>query len=60
MEIPFGKYKWTEVSDLPDGYLQWLGTLDNLHLWEGLERAVHKELEDRGLEPVTGNWDGEE
>jgi hypothetical protein len=40
-KMPFGKYKGTRVSDLPDSYLEWLLALDDLR--EPLKSAVESE-----------------
>lgn len=45
--MPFGKYKGMKIRDLPDGYLQWLGTLPNLDAC--LRAAIGHERERRRL-----------
>jgi hypothetical protein len=41
MRMPFGKYKGTNVAELPDDYLEWLHGLDDLR--GRLRRAVDAE-----------------
>ncbi len=41
MRMPFGKHRGYELSELPDGYLKWLSTLE---LHEPLKRAVDDEI----------------
>jgi hypothetical protein len=44
MRVRFGKHAGCEVSELPDGYLRWLSTLD---LRDPLRRAVDDEIQTR-------------
>lgn len=48
-EMPFGKYQGTPISDLPDGYLEWLYGLDNLKT--RLQEAVNFEYSRRFILP---------
>jgi hypothetical protein len=47
--MPFGKFKGSELAELPDGYLSWL--VENIDLWEPLRGRVLSEMEERGLLP---------
>jgi len=48
MMMKFGKYKGSDISEIPDGYLQWL---TGIELREPLAGCVWEELQERGLEP---------
>lgn len=48
--MPFGKFRGSPLSELPDGYLEWLGSLDNLR--EPLRSGVHAELRRRQAVPA--------
>lgn len=45
MEMPFGKYVGTEVSELPTKYLEWL--TENCDLYGDLEEEIEAELQSR-------------
>jgi hypothetical protein len=49
--IPFGKYKGTLVGALPDDYLHWLATREDLR--DPLRTAVMRECRVRGQAPDT-------
>jgi hypothetical protein len=69
MKMPFGKYRGTEIEDIPSDYLKWLRTID---LHGHLKRAVEDEWrvrepdededEDEDEAPATPpmNLDGED
>jgi hypothetical protein len=42
MEMPFGKYRGTQIRELPFNYLEWLTTLE---LLEPLQTRVQEEYE---------------
>src|SRR4051812_11054109 len=44
MTMPFGKYKFRDLEDLPSDYLSWLSTID---LRPALETAVLDEMDRR-------------
>ena len=44
MRMPFGKHRGYELSELPDGYLKWLSTLE---LHDPLKRALDDEIHTR-------------
>jgi Putative quorum-sensing-regulated virulence factor len=44
VQIPFGKYRGTSVTELPFDYLQWLTSID---LLDPLRAEVKKEYERR-------------
>ena len=48
MKMPFGKYRGFPVQDLPDDYLDWLHSLDDLH--GRLRKAVDSEWQYRQWE----------
>jgi hypothetical protein len=48
MKMPFGKYRGFPVQDLPDDYLDWLHSLDDLH--GRLRKAVESEWQYRQWE----------
>lgn len=41
IRMPFGKYRDAPITELPDAYLEWLWSLDDL--WEPLRSAVEAE-----------------
>ena len=47
MEMPFGKHRGEFVSELPDGYLEWLAR--EVNLYGRLRAAVREALEMRGM-----------
>jgi putative quorum-sensing-regulated virulence factor len=47
MRMPFGRYRGELVTDIPDGYLEWLRSLDDLR--EPLREAVELEWEARSV-----------
>jgi hypothetical protein len=58
--MPFGKYRGRPLADIPDAYVHWLASLQNLR--EPLRAAVHREAQrrrhpgaarDRALLPVA-------
>ncbi len=46
--MPFGKYRGTPIDELPDSYLGWLASLDDLHF--PLNSYVQAELDRRKSE----------
>lgn len=50
MRMSFGKFKGVLVADLPDDYLEWLHTLDDLR--EPLRGAVKQEWDSRHGQPL--------
>lgn len=49
MNIPFGKYRGTPIDQVPDDYLLWLSTLNDLR--QPLLGAVLREMGRRLAEP---------
>ena len=49
MLMKFGKFKGSDISEIPDSYLQWLSS--NVQLREPLASVIWEELQERGLEP---------
>jgi Putative quorum-sensing-regulated virulence factor len=43
--MPFGKYRGRPLADIPDAYVHWLASLQNLR--EPLRAAVHREAQRR-------------
>ena len=48
MKMPFGKYRGLPLRDLPDDYIDWLHSLDDLH--GRLRKAVESEWQYRQWE----------
>ncbi len=46
MRMPFGRFRGTDLCNLPDGYIQWLW---GLNLREPLRSKVWRQVSDRGL-----------
>jgi hypothetical protein len=47
--MPFGKFKWKPLADIPDSYLHWLlDEADGLERYYGLRAAIEGELRQRG------------
>jgi len=57
--MPFGKYRGSDLEELPDSYVLWLSA--NVQLREPLLSGIWEELQERGLEvdqrPTTGGLD---
>jgi hypothetical protein len=47
MLMPFGKFRGSDLGELPDGYLIWLA--ENVELREPLLSGVEMEFRERGL-----------
>jgi hypothetical protein len=55
--MPFGRHRGVALSELPGGYLRWLGEkLDQWH--EPFRSALASELERRNGQALTGVVDG--
>ena len=55
--MPFGKHRGTPLSELPGGYLRWLGT--KLDEWrEPLRSELATEIERRNGQTLPGVVDG--
>ena len=55
MEMPFGKFRGYDVKDLPDFYLAWLVSLDDLRA--NLADAVEEEWRHRHYHPDAEKYE---
>jgi hypothetical protein len=54
--MPFGKHKGVPLAELPDDYLDWLASLDDLR--PPLRAAVHREVRKREQADLGGSGRG--
>jgi hypothetical protein len=56
MLMPFGKFRGTDIQDVPEQYLQWCA--DNVNLRSDLQSEINTELVNRNLKRVIAACEG--